>query len=61
MIDATNFANQGLNIVSAYSDGNLASVELHERRDVIPRWEEHLEDRRHQARVGALLGRRSRS
>jgi len=28
------------------ADGDLASAELHERRDVITRWEENLEDRR---------------
>ena len=28
------------------ADGDLASDELHERRDVITRWEENLEDRR---------------
>ncbi|WP_149031517.1 DUF7342 family protein [Haloquadratum walsbyi] len=28
------------------ADGHLASDELHERRDVITRWEENLEDRR---------------
>ena len=28
------------------ADGDLASAELQERRDVIPRWEENLEDRR---------------
>jgi hypothetical protein len=28
------------------ADGDLASAELRERRDVISRWEEHLEDRR---------------
>jgi predicted transcriptional regulator len=28
------------------ADGSLSSDELHERRDVITRWEEHMEDRR---------------
>ncbi len=28
------------------ADGDLASAELRERRDVITRWEENLEDRR---------------
>ena len=28
------------------ADGDLTSAELHERRDVIMRWEENLEDRR---------------
>ena len=28
------------------ADGDLASAELHKRRDVITRWEENLEDRR---------------
>ncbi len=28
------------------ADADLASAELHDRRDVITRWEENLEDRR---------------
>jgi len=43
------------------ADGDLTSSDLHERRDVITVGGESGRPSPHQARVGALLGRRSRS